>query len=115
MSMIARRRAANATGPSTQRPALSGPRCVSAALIASRAARSAPSRAAIPQMPHISDLAAHYAPHDHRERLDQDGGVQPGRAVGDVLEVVRQLLLPGHLGREPQLGEPGHPRAYDEA
>ena len=36
------------------------------------------------------------------------------RAVGDVLEVVGELLGPGHLARQPQLREAGDARADDE-
>ena len=53
-SMIESRRAASPTGPSRCTPPLSGPRWTSVALIAaSRSASAAPSRDAIPQIPHM--------------------------------------------------------------
>src|SRR5690349_23769086 len=106
MSMIARRRAASATAPSIRRPELSGPRWTSASLIASSARGSGPPGATMPQMPHTSEPLGG-ARRDGRGGLGQDRDVQGGRAIGDVLEVVRQLLLPRHLARESQLGEAG--------
>src|SRR4051812_43767104 len=102
-SMIASRRAASATGPSAAAPAASGPRWRRAALIASSTARSGPAGSAMPAMPHtsVAELAG-----DEREGLGEHGQIQAGRAVRDVLEVVRELLLPGHLAREPELREP---------
>src|SRR5689334_10751384 len=108
--MIARRRAANSTGSPSHSPAESGPRCSSAALIA----RSAPtSPDAIPQMPHTS-LAAQQPAGDEHQRLREDRQVEADRAVGDVLEIVDELLRPGHLPREPQLGESRDPWPDDE-
>src|SRR3954454_8196444 len=50
--MIASRRAARPTGPSTNEPSESGPRWTSVALIRASASGSAPRAEAIPQMPH---------------------------------------------------------------
>ena len=55
-SMIARRRAASPTGPSTYEPSESGPRWTRVALIAaSRPGSPAPRVVAIPQIPHMPD------------------------------------------------------------
>ena len=40
--------------------------------------------------------------------------VQAHAAVGDVLEVVGELLGPGHVARQPQLREAGDARAHDQ-
>src|SRR5512132_2428111 len=62
--MIERRRAASATGPSTNAPSESGPRCVSVALIAaSRSGSAAPRADAIPQIPHMRDYFIHVPSH----------------------------------------------------
>src|SRR5919202_5522230 len=101
--MIASRRIASAVGPSTTIPALSGPRCTSVAFIASSAAGSgldAPSSATMPQMPHTSGRGARRLQAGGRERLgeraptrlEQHARVEVHGAVGDVLEVVRELL-----------------------
>src|SRR3954454_15048374 len=114
--MIASRRAASATGPSTACPAESGPRWRSAALIAARPSGAA--RPAMPQIPHMTTEGPLDAPlaggHEH-ERLREDREVQADPAVGDVLEVVHELLGPCHLAREPQLGQSRDAGAHDEA
>ena len=43
-----------------------------------------------------------------------DAQVEAHRAVGDVLEVVRELLGPGHLARHAQLREAGDARAHHQ-
>ena len=55
-SMIARRRAARPTGPETNTPSLSGPRCASARAMARtvRSSAAPPARASVPQMPHTA-------------------------------------------------------------
>src|SRR4051812_1140500 len=101
-SMMARRLASSATGPSCARPWPSGPRWTRAALIASSAARSGPAASAMPAIPHTSAGAERPAA-DEQRRLQEHLEVQGGGPVGDVLEVVGELLVPGHLPREPQL------------
>src|SRR5215218_4025506 len=103
--MIDRRRIASPAGPSTSTPSLSGPRCTSAAFMCSSAAGSgldAPSSETMPQMPHMSGggrggAAAHggerLAERPPR-RLREHARVEVDGAVGDVLEVVRELLRP---------------------
>ena len=55
-------------------------------------------------------------PRQHEpRRLGDDLEVEPQRAVGDVLEVVRELLGPRHLARQAQLGEAGDPGRHDQA
>src|SRR4051812_48382107 len=130
--MIASRRAASATGPSAKTPSLSGPRCTSASAIA-RTARSStapPSRATMPQMPHMTsrgpgswkqpsgaphrrDVARAALEHPEPGRDDQ-AQVQADGAVGEPLEVVGELLGPRHVARHPQLREAGQPRPDDE-
>src|SRR5688500_10199014 len=112
--MMLSRRAASAQSSITASPSSSGPRCASAALIARSVWTSTPPRScdAMPAMPHISDLpdrAARRARHEHPGRLGEDREIQPEGAVGDVLEVVRELLRPRHLAREAQLREAGQP------
>src|SRR4051812_1853453 len=111
--MIASRRAVRPTGPSKAEPVASGPRWTSSAPIASSAAGSAPPRSAIPAMPHTSAASCPLAP-DEPGSLEQHGHVEAGRAVGDVLQVVGELLVPGHLAGEAQLREPGHARTDDQ-
>src|SRR5215210_9330523 len=104
-SMIASRRAASPASPATASPPLSGPRCTSVALIAARASRSAarPSVRTMPQMPHTSVLRGLEGPREHEPgRLGDDLEVEPQRAVGDVLEVVGELLGPRHLAGQAQ-------------
>src|SRR5919204_70933 len=102
--MMASRRAASPTGPSMKDPSLSGPRWTSVALIrAKRSASAGPFEEAIPQIPHtrVSLVAG---PDQSPQRLSGDPGscgderpqVEGHRAVGDPLEVVRELL--GHRG-----------------
>ena len=58
--MIANRRAASPTGPVANTPSLSGPRCTSVSAIGARAplVDAPPSRASVPQMPHMATPAA---------------------------------------------------------
>src|SRR5262249_990780 len=51
--------------------------------------------------------AAQREPDDPGHRRAQHPQVQAYGAIGDVLEVVDQLVLPGVLTRDPGLGEPG--------
>src|SRR3954452_10393366 len=116
-SMIASRRAASPASPMTASPPLSGPRWRSVAFMAASASRSTapPSLRTMPQMPHTSVLRAPRGRDDDQQRLDDDLEVQPQRAVGDVLEVVRELLGTGHLARHAQRGEARDPGRDDEA
>src|SRR5215213_10785449 len=120
-SMIASRRAASPASPTTASPPLSGPRWRSVALMAANTSRSG-ARASVrtmPQMPHMSVghlvLWAPRGRDDDQQRLRDDLEVQPQRAVGDVLEVVRELLRPRHLTGQAQLREPGDPGRDDQA
>src|SRR5919197_1688914 len=121
-SMIARRRAASATGPSTKVPSLSGPRCTSFALMRASTLESAgPLAETIPQIPH-TPVSLVVALEDAPQRLHQDPErgrderpqVERHRAVGDPLEVVRELL--GHRGlvAAPDLCEAGQAGTHDE-
>src|SRR3954452_19192097 len=108
--MIDRRRIPSPAGPSTTARWSSGPRCTSVAFIRSSASRSgldAPSSSTMPQMPHTSGggLRRERVAHRSPDRLDQHAEVQVYRAVGDELEVVRELLGPRVLAREAHLGE----------
>src|SRR3954447_10040092 len=95
-SMIARRRAASPPAPISASPPLSGPRWRSVALIAASVSRSAtrPSVRTMPEMPHISVLRRRLErPREHEpDGLGHHLEVQPHGAVGDVLEVVGELL-----------------------
>src|SRR4051794_26455386 len=117
--MIESRRMARPAGPSIARPASSGPRCTSFAFMRARASRSGwdvPSSETMPQMPHMSaagdggERLADRAPHG----LGEHPHVQVHRAVGDVLEVVRELLGPGVLARDAHLREAGHAGPHDQ-
>src|SRR4051794_12608563 len=103
--MIESRRAASATGPSTCSPPLSGPRWASAVLIAARRPRSGePARDASPQIPHMgrnsTDASTSAARCESPQRLLEHAPagchdraqVQANGAVGDPLEIVRELL-----------------------
>src|SRR4051794_29621595 len=118
-SMMLRRRAASAQPSITAVPSSSGPRWTSARLIAWSAARSSAPRScdAMPAMPHTSDLpdgTARRTGGEHPRRLGEDRDVQPDGPVGDVLEVVRELLGPRHLAREAQLREAGQAGPHDK-
>src|SRR4051812_39623446 len=96
--MIARRRAAIPTGPSTCAPSESGPRWKMVVAIAcSRSRPTGPRSDAIPQIPHIG--ISLWTPRkrlgEHAEaRHDDRPQVEPHGTVGDPLEIVRELL--GH-------------------
>src|SRR5438067_13803593 len=125
--MIESRRAASATGPSTYSPPLSGPRCASAALIAARRSRSGePARDAIPQIPHMgrnsTDASVLVAARcEAAQRLlehapagcDDRAQVQADGAVGNPLEIVRELLRHRRLVAAPHLRAPRDPRPDD--
>src|SRR5665811_441710 len=138
--MIESRRIARATPPSWKAPSLSGPRWVSRAFIRCTASRSAAAprpATAIPQIPHMAAVSqpgtwSRFGPHsgsnlDHvsarrggaaAEDLEhggeEDADVERGRAVGDVLHVVGELVGPGLLAGHPRLREAGHAGADDE-
>src|SRR6266550_2230237 len=142
--MIERRRIARPTGPSTSEPSLSGPRCTRASFIRASTAGSglaAPSSDAKPQMPHIRVLlavrreallagrlgglvaveverllgVAAERPRRHTpDRLRDHHHVEVRGSVGDVLEVVRELLRPAMLAREAHLREARHARSHHE-
>src|SRR3954451_9942607 len=100
--MSASRRAASAASPMTASPPLSGPRWRSVALMAASTSRSAarPSVRTMPQIPHIAlALRAPRGRDDDQQRLEHDLEVQAQGAVGDVLEVMGELLGPRHLAR----------------
>src|SRR3954466_9142263 len=126
--MIASRRAAGPPPPgsappalSSASPALSGPRWRSVSLIAPSTAGSTarPSPRTIPQIPHIAsgpsgDVAGRAARDHDAGGLGAGLEVRGRAAVGDVLEVVGELLGPGHAPRQPELGEAGDARAHDQ-
>src|SRR4051812_25894734 len=147
--MIDRRRMASPTGPSTNDPALSGPRCTRVSFIEARTAGSglvAPSSDARPQIPHmrrslvpaegafgrlralfvgrrglvaveverLAVAAAEGPRSDAPDGLGDHEHVEVHRAVGDVLEVVRELLRPAVLARQAHLREAGHAGAHHE-
>src|SRR5919197_4715635 len=68
----------------------------------------------MPAMPHMpsegpldaSDRPARRTRQQSPRGLYQDAEVEAERAVGDPLEVVRELLGPAHLARKAQLREP---------
>src|SRR3954453_20797260 len=101
--MIERRLAASPTGPFSEWPSSSGPRCMSVALMASSARGPAmpPPPAAMPQIPHTAGGAR--AARDRRGRFGDHAEVEARRAIGDVLEVVCELLLPRHLAGDAEL------------
>src|SRR3954447_11833318 len=121
-SMIASRRAARATGPSTNVPSLSGPRWSSFALMrASRSGSAGPRVETIPQIPHIAPSlvpgpaqAAHCLAGDPEGGYGQRAQVERHRAVGDPLQVVRELLGHRRLVAAPHLREAGQTRADDK-
>src|SRR5215210_2900565 len=108
--MMARRRIAIPAGPSTSSPSLSGPRWRSVAFIArSTLGSTAPARSgtATPQMPHTLAVLAvhgHGSMRDPPHGGEHDAQVQAHRAVGDVLEVVGELLAPRHPAGDAELG-----------
>src|SRR3954451_11339501 len=78
-----------------------------------------PSPRTIPQIPHIAsgpsgDVAGRAARDHEPGGLGDDLEVEAHAAVGDVLEVVGELLGPGHAPRQPQLREAGDARAHDQ-
>src|SRR4051794_23263421 len=129
-SMIERRRMASPHGPSIIEPSESGPRWTSVSFIAASAAGSgavAPSRLTRPHIPHmraslesgqdqagLAISAAQREAHDPDHRRAEHPQVEPDGAVGDVLEVVDQLVLPGVLAGDPGLGESRDARADDQ-
>src|SRR4051812_491931 len=121
--MIASRRAASAAWPSTNAPSLSGPRWTSFALIrASRSGSAGPLAETIPQIPHTA-LSLVIAPEEASRRLrrdaergrDERAQVERDRAVGDPLQVVRELLGHRRLVAAADLREAGQPGPHDEA
>src|SRR3954468_19493536 len=122
-SMIASRRAARPTGPSAKTPSLSGPRCTSASAIA-RTARSStapPSRATMPQMPHIASSSPPHRRHvagaalQHAvRRRDDQAQVEADGAVGQPLGVVGEPLGPAIVARHPQLRDAREAWAHEE-
>src|SRR5579872_2580350 len=105
--MIASRRAASETPPSTKLPSESGPRWRRAADIdASRPGSAARRELAIPQIPHTrpslrrgprpADLAVQRLQEDAPAGGGQGSQVERDGAVGDPLQVVGELL--GHRG-----------------
>src|ERR687895_2620192 len=120
--MIAKRRAASATAPSAKLPWLSGPRWTSVSLIAAtRAGSTAPSDEAIPQMPHIATSLG--GPGERPGRLGEDAPgrcregaqIEPHRAIGDPLEIVRQLLGHRRLVAAADLREAGQAGTDDQS
>src|SRR3954452_13424790 len=87
-SMMESRRAASPTGPDTNDPSLSGPRCTSVEFIDVSSAGSTPpgARVRTPQMPHTSASSGD-PPRDGGGRLEHYPQVQADGAVRDVLEV----------------------------
>src|SRR4051795_9601636 len=117
-ALIAGRRAASPAAPISASPPLSGPRWRSVALIAASASRSAtrPSVRTMPEMPHISVLRGLERPRQHEpDGLGHHLEVQPHGAVGDVLEVVGELLRPRDLAGQAQLREARDPGRDHEA
>src|SRR5262249_41745416 len=136
------RRAARPMPASRWSPSLSGPRCRSVELMLSRTRRSGTGASrpasAIPQMPHISrtsggratiacaarspnaaranllPAAANPEAEDAPRRGHDHLQIERERAVGDVLEVVSELVLPRVLARDPGLREAGHPGSDDQ-
>src|SRR3954452_2741977 len=128
--MIERRRMARPHGPSITLPSESGPRWTSVSFIAASAAGSgavAPSRLTRPHIPHmraslergsvlpLAVPAAQGQPDDPGHRRPEHAQIEADRAVGDVLEVMDQLVLPGVLAGDPGLGEAGNAGPDDEA
>ena len=94
-------------------PCESGPRWRSVSRIASsRRGSTSPCGSAIPQIPHTrvslcaaSGQTSRPTVAARATRRGHDPQVQPDRAVGDPLEVVRELLGPGLLAAHPRLRE----------
>src|SRR5437764_947204 len=117
--MIASRRAAIATPPSTWDPLESGPRWWSVVdMRRSRSGSTAPRVDAIPQIPHMRPvylralrdrLAQHPEP-----RGNHGAQVEPDRAIGDPFEIVRELLGHRRLVAPSHLREARQARRHDE-
>src|SRR5215210_7884906 len=72
----------------------------------------------MPAMPHTpsdpADRTARRARDERPDGLRENAQVETDGAIGDPLEVVGELLGPGHLTREAELGETRDPRPDDE-
>src|SRR5437868_11896502 len=112
--MIARRRAARPTPPSTKLPSESGPRWTSVADIRARRSRStAPRVEAIPQMPHTSRPLGGLGCRAADEEESRRNGGQPPVPAAEEAHDRGHEQGPDHRGVEDDAGRETDPELLD--